>query len=240
VKKGSHAVKQRMRLLPVSCFLCGWRFRAVENVLAEEPLCGSTPCGSAPLRKRPLRKRPPSEAPPAKAPPCGSAPCGSPPCGSDPCGSAPCESAPLRKRPPAEAPPCGPPPPSEAPPAEPPPAESPPAESPPAEAPLQKLPLRNPPLAGLMDAASDYRSEDCGFESRTVWWRLGKMITAKIQVSAVRTGFVTQYILRATVAIVFLYCFCRDPGSNRGPSDLQSDALPTELSRLGVCKKMEH
>ncbi len=24
---------------------------------------------------------------------------------------------------------------------------------------------------------------------------------------------------------------CRDPGSNRGPSDLQSDALPTELSR---------
>jgi hypothetical protein len=25
---------------------------------------------------------------------------------------------------------------------------------------------------------------------------------------------------------------CRDPGSNRGPSDLRSDALPTELSRL--------
>ena len=25
---------------------------------------------------------------------------------------------------------------------------------------------------------------------------------------------------------------CRDPGSNRGPSDLQSDTLPTELSRL--------
>ena len=25
---------------------------------------------------------------------------------------------------------------------------------------------------------------------------------------------------------------CQDPGSNRGPSDLQSDALPTELSRL--------
>ena len=24
---------------------------------------------------------------------------------------------------------------------------------------------------------------------------------------------------------------CRDPGSNRGPSDLQSDALPSELSR---------
>ena len=26
--------------------------------------------------------------------------------------------------------------------------------------------------------------------------------------------------------------FCRDPGMNRGPLDLQSDALPTELSRL--------
>ena len=24
---------------------------------------------------------------------------------------------------------------------------------------------------------------------------------------------------------------CRDPGSNRGPLDLQSNALPTELSR---------
>ena len=31
--------------------------------------------------------------------------------------------------------------------------------------------------------------------------------------------------------------FCRDPGSSRGPSDLQSDALPTELSRL--CFKFE-
>ena len=27
---------------------------------------------------------------------------------------------------------------------------------------------------------------------------------------------------------------CRDPGLNQGPSDLQSDALPTELSRLGT------
>jgi hypothetical protein len=33
VKKGSHAVKRGMLVLPVSCFLCGWRFRAVENVL---------------------------------------------------------------------------------------------------------------------------------------------------------------------------------------------------------------
>ena len=36
---------------------------------------------------------------------------------------------------------------------------------------------------------------------------------------------------------------CRDPGSNRGPSDLQSDALPTELSRLASilpeCSKLQ-
>jgi hypothetical protein len=30
---------------------------------------------------------------------------------------------------------------------------------------------------------------------------------------------------------------CRDPGSNRGPLDLQSHALPTELSRL--CNESE-
>ena len=32
---------------------------------------------------------------------------------------------------------------------------------------------------------------------------------------------------------------CRDQGSNQGPSDLQSDALPTELSRLDeiYCEK---
>ena len=29
-----------------------------------------------------------------------------------------------------------------------------------------------------------------------------------------------------------LFPKCRDPGSNRGPLDLQSNALPTELSRL--------
>ncbi len=29
-----------------------------------------------------------------------------------------------------------------------------------------------------------------------------------------------------------MFKICRDPGSNRGPLDLQSNALPTELSRL--------
>jgi hypothetical protein len=32
-EKGSHAVKRGMLVLPVSCFLCGWRVCAVENVL---------------------------------------------------------------------------------------------------------------------------------------------------------------------------------------------------------------
>ena len=31
---------------------------------------------------------------------------------------------------------------------------------------------------------------------------------------------------------------CRDPGSNQGPSDLQSDAPPPELSRLGKTWKV--
>ena len=33
---------------------------------------------------------------------------------------------------------------------------------------------------------------------------------------------------------------CRDPGSNRGPLDLQSNALPTELSRQGYMKSGLH
>ncbi len=33
---------------------------------------------------------------------------------------------------------------------------------------------------------------------------------------------------------------CRDPGSNRGPLDLQSNALPTELSRLLLDKRVCH
>ena len=33
---------------------------------------------------------------------------------------------------------------------------------------------------------------------------------------------------------------CRDPGSNRGPLDLQSNALPTELSRLAFAMVTIH
>ena len=39
--------------------------------------------------------------------------------------------------------------------------------------------------------------------------------------------FIQQSILRS----IILQKQCRDPGSNRGPLDLQSNALPTELSR---------
>ena len=60
------------------------------------------------------------------------------------------------------------------------------------------------------------------------------------------------YILRFQITCAFAKCVspqwwhcqslrfhptaskCRDPGSNRGPSDLRSDALPTELSRLSI------
>ena len=35
------------------------------------------------------------------------------------------------------------------------------------------------------------------------------------------------------IRLAFDFGKCRDPGLNQGPSDLQSDALPTELSRLG-------
>ena len=33
---------------------------------------------------------------------------------------------------------------------------------------------------------------------------------------------------------------CRNPGSNQGPLDLQSNALPTELFRLQTCSKTQH
>ena len=39
-------------------------------------------------------------------------------------------------------------------------------------------------------------------------------------------------IVLAKILASLLKQNCRDPGSNRGPLDLQSNALPTELSRL--------
>ena len=37
---------------------------------------------------------------------------------------------------------------------------------------------------------------------------------------------------KASAALTPANALCRDPGSSRGPLDLQSDALPTDLSRL--------
>ena len=52
----------------------------------------------------------------------------------------------------------------------------------------------------------------------------------------------SAYCTRMLLVVVYIYLSihyaimiekrCRDPGLNQGPSDLQSDALPTELSRL--------
>ena len=46
-----------------------------------------------------------------------------------------------------------------------------------------------------------------------------------------KTLFKSKYLM-ANLLIAPNSKTCRDPGSNRGPLDLQSNALPTELSRL--------
>ena len=46
------------------------------------------------------------------------------------------------------------------------------------------------------------------------------------------TPFSTR--LSPCIRLAFDFGKCRDPGLNQGPSDLQSDALPTELSRLCI------
>ena len=55
-----------------------------------------------------------------------------------------------------------------------------------------------------------------------------------------------QEIVSSNLAVAYFFIYkmflagvekkCRDPGSNRGPLDLQSNALPTELSRLYIYK----
>ena len=46
-----------------------------------------------------------------------------------------------------------------------------------------------------------------------------------------RTATLTSTLISSHTHLHGIDFQCRDPGSNRGPSDLQSDALPTELSR---------
>ena len=56
-------------------------------------------------------------------------------------------------------------------------------------------------------------------------------------IPGVRMFLLFLHILQKTMLSLLRTCIafatkkCRDPGSNRGPPDLQSDALPTELSR---------
>ena len=47
------------------------------------------------------------------------------------------------------------------------------------------------------------------------------------------TATLTSILISSHIHLHGMDFQCRDPGSNRGPSDLQSDALPTELSWLG-------
>ena len=47
-----------------------------------------------------------------------------------------------------------------------------------------------------------------------------------------RPGYQNGWLLKRERPRATQNILCRDPGSNRKPSDLQSDALPTELSRL--------
>ena len=46
-----------------------------------------------------------------------------------------------------------------------------------------------------------------------------------------RLFFVLRSLTKVSGSILGTLKICRDPGLNQGPSDLQSDALPTELSR---------
>ena len=46
-----------------------------------------------------------------------------------------------------------------------------------------------------------------------------------------RLVFVLRSLTKVPGSIPGILKICRDPGLNQGPSDLQSDALPTELSR---------
>ena len=83
---------------------------------------------------------------------------------------------------------------------------------------------------GPMDKASAYGAGDCRFESCR-----GHFISAEHTQIASRKhhmrSMMAAAIENSASTIREQNYKCRDPGSNRGPSDLQSDALPTELSR---------
>ena len=86
--------------------------------------------------------------------------------------------------------------------------------------------------------ALDLHSRGTGIDTRILHFHLiGEIATYKRQNASwgfphrasSRCGLLALYRFRTVVQN------CRDPGLNQGPSDLQSDALPTELSRLDNC-----
>ena len=67
-------------------------------------------------------------------------------------------------------------------------------------------------------------------------WPVRRAIAASQSYTKARPKSSYHYLLQARSSTSVTSQKCRDPGSNRGPSDLQSDALPAELSRL-MCNK---
>ena len=67
-------------------------------------------------------------------------------------------------------------------------------------------------------------------------WPVRRAIAASQSYTKARPKSSYHYLLQVRSNTSVTSQKCRDPGSNRGPSDLQSDALPAELSRLMLLK----